>query len=68
MLALMSGAKVFSKIDAKSGFLQKIKLDYESSLLKTFSTPIERYRWLRLHFDIKSAPEIDEMLEEIDGA
>jgi len=64
--------KIFSKIDAKAGFLQ-IKLDYESSLLTTFNTPIGRYRWLRLPFGIKSAPEIfqrimDTMLEGIDGA
>ena len=72
VVASMPGAKVFSKIDAKSGFLQ-IKLDYESSLLTTFNSPIGRYRWLRLPFGIKSAPEIyqrimDEMLEDIDGA
>ena len=63
---------VFSVLDAKSGFLQ-IKLDYESSLLTTFKTPRGRYRWLRLPFGIKSAPEIfqrkmDEMLEGIEGA
>ena len=48
---------VFSVLDAKSGFLQ-IKLDYESSLLTTFNTPRGRYRWLRLPFGVKSAPEI----------
>ena len=72
VVSSMPGAKVFSKIDAKSGFLQ-IKLDYESSLLTTFNTPIGRFRWLRLPFGIKSAPEIfqrimDNMLEDIDGA
>jgi len=72
VVASMPGAKVFSKIDAKSGFLQ-IKLDYESSLLTTFNSPIGRYRWLRLPFGIKSAPEIyqrimNEMLEDIDSA
>ena len=65
-------AKVFSVLDAKSGFLQ-IKLDYESSLLTTFNTPRGRYRWLRLPFGVKSAPEIfqkamDRMLEGIEGA
>ncbi|XP_041351158.1 uncharacterized protein K02A2.6-like [Gigantopelta aegis] len=49
-------AKVFV-LDAKSGFLQ-IKLDYESSLLTTFNTPIGCYRFLRLLFGVKSAPEI----------
>ena len=65
-------AKVFSVGDAKSGFLQN-ELDYESSLLTTFNTPIGRYRWLRLPFGIKSAPEtfqriMDNMLEDIEGA
>ena len=55
VIASIPGAKVFSKIYAKSGFLQ-IKLDYESSLLTTFNTPIGRYRWLRLRFGIKSTP------------
>ena len=65
----MCQVPVFSKIDAKSGFLP-IKLDYESSLLTTFNT---LYKWLRPPFCIKSAPEIyprimDEMLEDTDGA
>ena len=65
-------SKYFSVIDAKSGFLQ-IKLDEASSLLTTFNTPVGRYRWLRLPFGIKSAPEafqriMDEMLEGITGA
>ena len=67
----MPGTKLFSVLDARSGFLQ-IKLDYESSLLTTFNTPSGRYRWLRLPFGIKSAPEIyqrvmDTMLEGIPG-
>lgn len=66
------GAKVFSVLDAKSGFLQ-IKLDKKSSYLTTFNTPIGRYRWLRLPFGIKCAPEIyqrimDEMISGIPGA
>ena len=65
-------AKVFSTLDAKSGFLQ-IKLTEESSYLTTFNTPIGRYRWLRLPFGISSASEVyqrimDEMLEGIPGA
>ena len=65
-------AKVFSVLDAKSGFLQ-IKLDHESSMLTTFNTPMGRYRWLRLAFGLKCAPEIyqrimDQMLEGIEGA
>ncbi|XP_033760786.1 uncharacterized protein K02A2.6-like [Pecten maximus] len=65
-------ARIFSVLDAKSGFLQ-IKLDEDSSYLTTFNTPIGRYRWLRLPFGIKSAPEIyqkimDNMIEGIDGS
>jgi transposase InsO family protein len=72
VVASLAGTTVFSVIDAKAGFMQ-IKLDYESSLLTTFNTPIGRFRWLRLPFGIKSAPEIyqrimDTMLEGIEGA
>ena len=72
VVSLFPNAKVFSVLDAKSGFLQ-IKLDYESSLLTTFNTPVGRYRWLRLPFGVKCAPELfqrimDTMLEDIPGA
>ena len=43
VVSTISGAKLFSVLDAKSGFLH-IKLDYESSLLTTFNTPVGRYR------------------------
>ena len=49
-------AKVFSVLDAKDGFNQVV-LDEESSYLTTFWTPWGRYRWLRMPFGIKSAPE-----------
>ena len=39
-------AKIFSVLDAKSGFFQ-IQLDETSSYLTTFNTSIGRYRWLR---------------------
>ena len=69
VVSTMPGAKVFSVLDAKSGFLQ-IALDEASSFLTTVNTPIGRYRWLRLPFGLKCAPEIfqrimDEMLEGI---
>lgn len=72
VVSTMPGAKVFSVLDAKSGFLQ-IELDDASSYLTTFNTPMGRFRWLRLPFGVKCAPEIfqrimDEMLEGIDGA
>ena len=70
--AKIPDAKVFTVLDAKSGYLQ-MKLDYESSLLTTMNTPIGRYRWLKLPFGIKLAPEMYqrsmyEMLEGIDHA
>ena len=41
-LAQLSGAKVFSKLDANSGFWQ-IPLDPDSRPLTTFLTPFERF-------------------------
>jgi hypothetical protein len=72
IVAEIPDAKVFTKLDAKSGFLQ-IKLDEPSSYLTTFNTPVGRYRWLRLPFGIKCAPEVfqrimDQMIEGIKGA
>jgi len=69
---LGQNAQIFSVLDATAGYLQ-IGLEYESSLLTTFNTPLGRYRWLKLPFGIKSAPELfqrmmDEMLEGIDQA
>ena len=52
----LSKAKVFSVLDAKSGFWQ-VPLDDSSSRLTTFNTPFGRYRWLRMPFGISSAPE-----------
>ncbi|UYV62041.1 K02A2.6-like, partial [Cordylochernes scorpioides] len=56
-LAQMGGAKLFSKLDANSGFWQ-IPLSEESSSLTTFLTPFGRYRFKRLPFGISSAPEV----------
>ena len=56
-LAQLSGATVFSKLDANSGFWQ-IPLAKESKLLTTFITPFGRFYFNKLPFGISSAPEI----------
>ncbi|XP_060073561.1 uncharacterized protein K02A2.6-like [Ylistrum balloti] len=53
----MSGAKIFTKLDANSGYWQ-IPLDEPSQLLTTFNTPFGRYCYLRMPFGIKSAQEV----------
>ncbi|GBN61794.1 Transposon Ty3-G Gag-Pol polyprotein [Araneus ventricosus] len=70
-LNLLAGAKIFSKLDANSGFWQ-ILLDKKSSYLTTFISPFGRFRFQRLPFGISSAPEhfqrrISQMLEGIPG-
>ena len=55
-LAQLKGAKIFSKLDANSGFWQ-IKLSPQSALLMTFITPAGRFCFNRLRFGIMSAPE-----------
>ena len=55
-LAQLSGATVFSKLDANSGFWQ-IPLAEKSRPLTTFITPFGRFQFNKLPFGISSAPE-----------
>ena len=57
MFAKMQGAKVFSTLDAASGFWQ-IPLSPDCSELTTFITPFGRYRFNGLPFGITSGPEV----------
>ncbi|KAK7109817.1 hypothetical protein V1264_013798 [Littorina saxatilis] len=57
ILHRLKGAKIFSKLDATSGFYQ-IPLDPETAKYTTFITPFGRYYYKRLPFGISSAPEI----------
>ena len=56
-LAQASGAKIFSKLDANSGFWQ-IPVAKESRPLTTFIAPFGRYGFNKLPFGISSAPEL----------
>ena len=56
VLAQLTGATVFTKLDANTGFWQ-IKLSEESALYTTFITPFGRFCFRRLPFGITSASE-----------
>ena len=72
-LAWLSGAALFSKLNANSGFWQ-IPLSEESHLLSTFITvtPFGRYAFNKVPFGTSSAPEIfqrrmNHILESLQG-
>lgn len=56
-LSMLAGAKIFSKLDANSGFWQ-MPLAKKSRKLTTFITPFGRFAFNRLPFGITSAPEV----------
>ena len=71
VLAQLAGAKIFSKLDANSGFWQ-IPLAESSRLLTTFITPFGRFCFNKMPFGISSAPEhfqrrMSEILEGLPG-
>ena len=71
VVSRIPNAKIFSKLDATSGFWQ-LQLDDQNSKLCTFNTPFGRYRYLRLPFGVKCASElyqsvISQMIEDIEG-
>ena len=64
-------AKVFSKLDAVSGYWQ-IKVSQESQKFCTFNTPLGRYSFTRLPYGLKSAGEVyqrsvSNMVQDIEG-
>ena len=67
----LRGAKIFSKMDAKSGYWS-VKLDPESQLLTTFQTPFGRYCFRRLPFGLSVSQDIfqlkmDQIIDQVDG-
>ena len=72
LLAQLSGATIFSKLDANSGFWQ-IPLEKESRPLTIFITPMGTYCFNKLPFGITSAPEhfqkqMSKVLAGLEGA
>ena len=71
ILAQLTGATGFSKVDANSGVWQ-IPLSEDSRLLTSFITPHRRYCFNKLPFGISSAPELfqsrmNKILEGLEG-
>ena len=67
----LSGAKLFSKLDAKHGYWS-VKLDEASSKLTTFNSPRGRYKFKRLPFGLNISQDIfqkhmDDILEKCPG-
>ena len=67
-----SGAKYFSKLDAKAGYWS-VKLDEDSQLYTTFRSPLgQRYCFLRLPFGLSTSQDdfqkkMDDIIEDLPG-
>jgi len=57
ILPKLSGANIFSIVDAKCGYWNVV-LDEESSYLTTFNSPLGRYRFKRMPFGLKMSQDI----------
>ena len=54
----LSGAKFFSKLDAKKNGYSSVKLDRESQLLTNFNSPFGRYCFQRMHFGLVMSQDV----------
>ena len=66
-----TGAKFFSKMDAKNGYWA-VELDEESQLLTTFNSPFSRYCYKRMPFGLVMSQDvyqscIDQIVEQCPG-
>ena len=57
ILPELAQSKYLTAKDATSGFWH-MPLDFRSSLLTTFNTPWDKYRWLRMPFGLKVSGEV----------
>ena len=67
----LSGAKHFSKLDAKNGYWS-VELDEESQLLTTFNSPLGRFCFQRMPFGLVMSQDVfqqkmDQILEQCLG-
>ena len=60
----LHGAKGFTVLHLACGFWH-VALDEQPPFLTTLNTPFGRYRWERMHFGIKYAPEIFLKMHEL---
>ena len=63
----LTAESVFSKLDANSGFQQKV-LNPESAKLTAFITPFGRYMFKCLSFGMSSAPKYFQKRIDIEAA